>query len=125
MENTRRVVTTIKKTKVPSNFRSHRDLDSYLNASSVTGIEGIDTRALVRHIRDKGAMRACLSTTDLDEKSVVEKAHQFAQKDPSCNCRPRRELLEEDDQLLQERLAESNEQIRQARAAARACSQEG
>jgi carbamoyl-phosphate synthase small subunit len=39
-------------------------------------IEGIDTRALVRHIRDKGAMRACLSTVDLDEASVVEKARQ-------------------------------------------------
>src|SRR4029078_395010 len=35
-----------------------------------------DTRALVRHIRDKGAMRSCLSTIDLDEKSLGEKARQ-------------------------------------------------
>jgi carbamoyl-phosphate synthase small subunit len=39
-------------------------------------IEGIDTRALVRHIRDKGAMRACLSTIETDESTVVEKARQ-------------------------------------------------
>ena len=37
-------------------------------------IDHIDTRALVRHIRDKGAMRACLSTTDSDAESVIEKA---------------------------------------------------
>ena len=37
-------------------------------------MEGIDTRALVRHIRDKGAMRACISTIDTDETSAVEKA---------------------------------------------------
>src|SRR5437016_283147 len=37
-------------------------------------IEGIDTRALVRHIRDKGAMRACISTNDLDDHSLIEKA---------------------------------------------------
>jgi hypothetical protein len=43
---------------------------------NIVAIEGIDTRALVRHIRDKGAMRACLSTIDLDEKSLVEKARQ-------------------------------------------------
>src|SRR5204863_1048440 len=35
-------------TRVPSNFRSDRDLDGYLKDSGVTGIEGIDTRALVR-----------------------------------------------------------------------------
>jgi carbamoyl-phosphate synthase small subunit len=40
----------------------------------IVAIEGIDTRALVRHIRDKGAMRACISTVDLDEASLVEKA---------------------------------------------------
>src|SRR6185295_13893182 len=43
---------------------------------NIVALEGIDTRALVRHIRDKGAMRACLSTVDLDEKSLVEKARQ-------------------------------------------------
>jgi carbamoyl-phosphate synthase small subunit len=61
-------------TRVPSNFRSHRDLDTYLRASSVPGIEGIDTRALVRRIRVRGAMAGVLSTRDLDDESLVKKA---------------------------------------------------
>ena len=60
--------------RVPSNYRSHRDLDTYLKASNVVGIEGIDTRALVRHIRVRGAMAGCLSNTDLDDASLVRKA---------------------------------------------------
>ncbi len=61
-------------TRVPSNYRSHRDLDTYLKASHVTGIEGIDTRALVRHLRTRGAMGGCLSAIDLDDASLVAKA---------------------------------------------------
>jgi carbamoyl-phosphate synthase small subunit len=61
-------------TRVPSNYRSERDLDDYLKASGVTGIEGIDTRALVRRIRARGAMMGVLSTTDLDDVSLVAKA---------------------------------------------------
>jgi len=62
--------------RVASNWRSQESLDSYLKRWNVVAIEGIDTRALVRHIRDKGAMRACISTIDQDEASVVEKALQ-------------------------------------------------
>jgi carbamoyl-phosphate synthase small subunit len=62
--------------RITSNWRAEESLDSYLKRWNIVAIEGIDTRALVRHIRDKGAMRACLSTTDLDEASVVEKARQ-------------------------------------------------
>src|SRR5262249_6894491 len=40
----------------------------------IVGISEIDTRALVRHIREKGAMRACVSSVDSDERSVIEKA---------------------------------------------------
>src|SRR6188474_1040594 len=60
--------------RVASNWRAEETLDAYLKRWNIVAIEGIDTRALVRHIRDKGAMRACISTTDLDEASVVEKA---------------------------------------------------
>ena len=60
--------------RVASNWRSEETLDAYLKRWEIIAIEHIDTRALVRHIRDKGAMRACLSTIDLDEASVVEKA---------------------------------------------------
>src|SRR5919106_1658157 len=62
--------------RVASNWRAEEALDAYLKRWNIVAIEGIDTRALVRHIRDKGAMRACLSTIDLDEKSLVEKARQ-------------------------------------------------
>ena len=60
--------------RIASNWRSEETLEAYLKRWKVVAIEGIDTRALVRHIRDKGAMRACISTTDLDEASLVEKA---------------------------------------------------
>ncbi len=61
-------------TRVPSNFRSHRDLDSYLKASDVLGIEGIDTRALVRKLRTRGAMAGVLSSSELDDAALVAKA---------------------------------------------------
>lgn len=61
-------------TRIPSNFRSDCDLDSYLKASGIPGIEGIDTRALVRRIRVRGAMRGVLSTSDLDDANLVQKA---------------------------------------------------
>ena len=44
--------------RVPSNWRSRRSLDDELTAQSVVGISGIDTRALTRHLRERGAMRA-------------------------------------------------------------------
>jgi carbamoyl-phosphate synthase small subunit len=60
--------------EVSSNWRAGMSLDEYLKRHGIVGISEIDTRALVRHIREKGAMRACLSSIDQDEKSVVEKA---------------------------------------------------
>ncbi len=60
--------------RVASNWRSRESLDDYLKRGKIVALEGIDTRALVRHIRDKGAMRACISTVDLDEASLVNKA---------------------------------------------------
>jgi carbamoyl-phosphate synthase small subunit len=60
--------------RMASSWRAEESLDSYLKRWKVVAIEGLDTRALVRHIRDKGAMRACISTIDLDEKSLIEKA---------------------------------------------------
>src|SRR6201990_766653 len=46
--------------RIASNFRSTSSLQDYLKKHNIVGIEHIDTRALVRHIRDKGAMRAGL-----------------------------------------------------------------
>ncbi|MFC1808292.1 glutamine-hydrolyzing carbamoyl-phosphate synthase small subunit [Candidatus Omnitrophota bacterium] len=60
--------------KIASNWRSTQTLGEYLKENNVTGIEGVDTRALTRHIRLEGAMKSILSTTDLDPKSLVKKA---------------------------------------------------
>ena len=61
--------------RVASNWRSEESLNDYLKRWNIVALEGIDTRALVRHIRDKGAMRACISTVDLDEASLIQKAN--------------------------------------------------
>jgi carbamoyl-phosphate synthase small subunit len=58
----------------PSNWRSTRDIDGYLKEHGVVGIQGIDTRALTRHLRDHGAMEGVLSTRDLNPDSLVAKA---------------------------------------------------
>jgi carbamoyl-phosphate synthase small subunit len=62
--------------RIVSNWRAEDSLEEYLKHWKIVAIQGIDTRALVRHIRDKGAMRACLSTIDLDKESLVAKARQ-------------------------------------------------
>ena len=62
--------------ELPSNWRSEMSLDAYLKEHGIVGIQGIDTRALVRHIRDKGAQTGIISTTDLDAESLVAKAQQ-------------------------------------------------
>jgi len=58
----------------PSNFRSKGNLADYLIKSHILGVEDLDTRALTRHIRKKGAMRAVISTSDLNRQSLIEKA---------------------------------------------------
>lgn len=57
-----------------SNFRGEQSLTDYLTQSGIVAIEGIDTRSLVRRLRSEGAMRGVLSTTDLDDASLVAKA---------------------------------------------------
>ena len=63
---------------IPSNYRSTESLDAYLKRNGVIGIQGIDTRAIVRQIRTQGAMKGILSTTDLDDASLVRKAQESA-----------------------------------------------
>lgn len=60
--------------RTASNWRSEETLDSYLRRWNIPALDRIDTRALVRHIRSRGAMRACLSSIDIDEASLLEKA---------------------------------------------------
>ena len=58
----------------PSNYRSTQTLDEYLTAAGVVGLEGIDTRSLVKRLRIHGAMTGVLSSVDLDDDSLVDKA---------------------------------------------------
>lgn len=58
----------------PSNWQSVEPLDFYLRKHGVVAIEGLDTRALTQRLRDKGALRAVLSTTDLDARRLLSKA---------------------------------------------------
>lgn len=60
--------------RTTSNFRSTGDLSAYLAAGGVLGLAGIDTRALVRRLRSRGAMNGVISTVDLDDASLVAKA---------------------------------------------------
>ncbi|MFA6600548.1 MAG: glutamine-hydrolyzing carbamoyl-phosphate synthase small subunit [Candidatus Omnitrophota bacterium] len=59
---------------VVSNYRSRESLGDYLKRHGKTGIEGIDTRRLVKHLRDFGAKKGVLSTVDGDPVSLVRKA---------------------------------------------------
>ncbi len=63
---------------VYSNYRASMSLSDYLKANKIIGIEGIDTRALVRKLRISGAMRGILSTEILDDAKLVEKARSAA-----------------------------------------------
>jgi carbamoyl-phosphate synthase small subunit len=58
----------------PSNFRSEESLDAYLKRHGIVGLAGIDTRALVRRLRSRGAMKGVVSSIDLDDASLVQKA---------------------------------------------------
>lgn len=59
-----------------SNYRATQSLIDYLNDNKILAIEGIDTRALTRHLREKGAMKALISTEDFDPKVLQQKLDQ-------------------------------------------------
>jgi carbamoyl-phosphate synthase small subunit len=59
--------------RVASNWRSQRSLDDELAAQGIVGISGIDTRALTRHLRERGAMRVGVSSTTTDPDSLRER----------------------------------------------------
>ncbi|HEV3165943.1 MAG TPA: glutamine-hydrolyzing carbamoyl-phosphate synthase small subunit [Isosphaeraceae bacterium] len=62
--------------RLVSNHRAAGSLEDYLAANGVLGIEGIDTRSLVRLTRERGALKGIVSTTDLDDASLVRKAQE-------------------------------------------------
>src|SRR5207244_506811 len=60
--------------EAPSNWRSEISLDEYLSKWDIPGIQGIDTRALTRHLRTRGAMKACLTTEKMSIKAATQRA---------------------------------------------------
>jgi len=65
--------------RVRSNWRSNRSLDAELRSQGVIGIAEIDTRALTRHLRERGAMRVGISTDELDPARLLDKVMQAPQ----------------------------------------------
>src|SRR5438105_1486940 len=61
-------------TQIPSNWRSEMSLDDYLKKYDIPGVQRIDTRALTRHLRTRGAMKACLTTDKMSVEQAVQRA---------------------------------------------------
>ena len=57
--------------EAPSSWRSEMSLGDYLRQWDIPGIQGIDTRALTRHLRTRGAMKACLTTEDMPDADAI------------------------------------------------------
>ena len=60
--------------EVDSNWRSQNTLQEYFKTNGIVGISEVDTRALTLHIREAGAMKACLTSDDLSHQQLIEKA---------------------------------------------------
>ena len=62
--------------EVPSSWRSRISLPEYMAQNGIIGIQGIDTRALTRHLRERGAMKACLTTENLSVEEAGRRARE-------------------------------------------------
>ena len=60
--------------EIPSSWRSEMSLDEYLRQWDIPGVQGIDTRALTRHLRTRGAMKACLTTEEISPEEATQRA---------------------------------------------------
>jgi carbamoyl-phosphate synthase small subunit len=61
---------------LPSNFRSTEPLHDYLQRNKIVAIEGVDTRALTRHLRDHGSKMGIISAVDFDKKRLLKKVRE-------------------------------------------------
>jgi len=61
--------------RITSNYRSESDFSDWLKAGNLVGIAGIDTRALVRHLRDNGAQNGVIASNGMSEEEAVAKAN--------------------------------------------------
>ena len=64
--------------RVPSNWRARRSLDDELAAQGIVGVSGIDTRALTRHLRERGAMRVGISSVGDDPQALLQRVRESA-----------------------------------------------
>jgi carbamoyl-phosphate synthase small subunit len=76
----------------PSNWRAKGNLADYLKGSGKLGVEGFDTRAITKRLREVGAMRGLVSTQDLDPDSLVRRARELPSMEgldlvPQVTCR--------------------------------------
>jgi carbamoyl-phosphate synthase small subunit len=60
--------------EIASNWRSEISLNEYLQRWQIPGVQGVDTRALTRHLRTRGAMKACLTTDEVSAEEAVRRA---------------------------------------------------
>src|SRR5436309_2175313 len=60
--------------EIASNWRSEMSLDEYLRKWDIPGVQGIDTRALTRQLRTRGAMKACLTTEEISPEDAARRA---------------------------------------------------
>ncbi len=61
----------------PSNWRSEMPLEQYLEKYEIPAVQGVDTRALTKILRVKGAMKSCISTEDISDKEAVARAREW------------------------------------------------
>ncbi|WP_459479781.1 glutamine-hydrolyzing carbamoyl-phosphate synthase small subunit [Clostridium saccharoperbutylacetonicum] len=69
------------KCSMPSNFRCELELDDFLKQGKVIGLEGIDTRALTKVLRNSGTMRGIIALEDLEDEYIKEKISGFSTKE--------------------------------------------
>jgi carbamoyl-phosphate synthase small subunit len=60
--------------EIPSNWRATDSLDTFLKQRGIVGVSEIDTRAVAKHIREKGAMKAAIAAGDWDARELVRRA---------------------------------------------------
>ncbi|MBN2189693.1 MAG: glutamine-hydrolyzing carbamoyl-phosphate synthase small subunit [Candidatus Aureabacteria bacterium] len=60
--------------RIDSNWRSCTGIEKYMKEKNIVGVEGIDTRAITKHVRVAGAMKAVISTVDMNDSSLINKA---------------------------------------------------
>jgi carbamoyl-phosphate synthase small subunit len=61
------------KSRIVSNWRAQKSLDTYLKENNIIAIEGLDTRAITKRLREKGSMKGIISTKDFNPKTLKEK----------------------------------------------------